>query len=67
MEDKNGIYIMFCGGLGNRMFQIAAGYVASKKYNCPLYIPRIEDTNNHGKKVNYSDNIFKNLVFTLVK
>ena len=59
MEDKNGIYIMFCGGLGNKMFQIAAGYAASKKYNCALYIPRIEDTNHHGDKVNYSDNIFK--------
>ena len=59
MEDKNGIYIMFCGGLGNKMFQIAAGYVASKKYNCTLYIPRIEDKNHHGEKVNYSENIFK--------
>jgi hypothetical protein len=54
-----GIYIKFCGGLGNKMFQLAAGYVASRKYNCPLYIPNEPTQNHHGDWVNYSETIFK--------
>jgi len=55
----DGIYIKFCGGLGNKMFQLAAAYVASRKYNCTLYIPKEPTQNHHREWVNYSDTIFK--------
>ena len=48
----------FCGGLGNKMFQLSAGYAASKKYGCPLYIKKQEDRNHHQNMVNYYDSIF---------
>lgn len=48
----------FCGGLGNKMFQLAAGYTAAKKYACPLYVKKQQDRNHHQKVVNYYDSIF---------
>jgi hypothetical protein len=57
----DGIYVMFCGGLGNRMFQVAAGYAASRKYKCALYIPSEPIKNHHGDWAIYSENIFKYL------
>jgi hypothetical protein len=56
-----GILVRFCGGLGNKLFQIAAGYAASLKYGCPFYLIRAPDTNHHGKQVDYFDSLFKNI------
>ena len=53
-----GIMMEFCGGLGNKMFQLAAGYAASKKYGCPLYVKKQQDKNHHQNMVNYYDSIF---------
>lgn len=55
----DGIYVKFAGGLGNKMFQMAAGYAASRKYKAPLYYPDEDHTNHHGIVVNYSKTIFK--------
>jgi hypothetical protein len=44
---ESGIMMEFCGGLGNKMFQLAAGYAASKKYGCPLYVKKQLDKNHH--------------------
>jgi hypothetical protein len=59
MDLSPGIIMEFCGGLGNKMFQIAAGYAASKKYDCPLYVHKKLDTNHHQQPVNYYDTIFR--------
>lgn len=54
-----GIVVQFCGGLGNKMFQFAAGYAASRRYNCPLYTKKVEDWNHHNECVNYFETIFR--------
>lgn len=56
-----GIVSLFEGGLGNRLFQVAAAYVASIKYNCPLYLIKSEHQNHHLKRVNYFDELFKEI------
>lgn len=53
-----GIMMEFCGGLGNKMFQLAAGYSAAKKHTCPLYVKKQLDRNHHQNMVNYYDSIF---------
>lgn len=58
-EPVPGIIVEFCGGLGNKMFQLSAGYMASRKYNCPLYYVNSANSNHHGNTVCYTDNIFK--------
>jgi hypothetical protein len=61
MTTKNyspGIVVEFCGGLGNQLFQITAGYAASRRFDCPYYVKKTEHWNHHQKPVNYFSSIF---------
>lgn len=58
-------YVNICGGIGNQLFQIAAGYAYAKKHNKKLII----NTNKWwaGQGTNclvYKDTIFKNFEFS---
>lgn len=62
IKDKSyepGIVVQFCGGLGNKMFQFAAGYSASRRYNCPLYTKKVEFWNHQNECINYFETIFR--------
>ena len=61
-----GVYVKLMGGLGNQLFEIAAGYAVSRKYTCPLYYSGDSHTNHHGNIVNYSTTIFENIGTRLV-
>jgi len=54
-----GIVVEFCGGLGNQLFQLTAGYAASRKFSCPLYVKKTIHHNHHQNVVNYFDNVFR--------
>jgi len=56
-----GIISKVIGGIGNQMFQAAAGFAASKKYNCPLYLTKYTYQNHHKNIVNYFETVFKHL------
>jgi len=56
-----GVIVHFCGGVGNQLFQLAAGYIAAKKYNCPLYIYNFKYKNHRNKMVDYFESIYKNI------
>lgn len=57
---ERGIIPLVIAGLGNRMFIIAAGYVAHKKTSLPLYIIKQSNNNAHNKhNYDYNKNIFK--------
>ena len=62
----DGIYVKLFGGLGNQLFEMAAGYVVSRKYNRPLYYSSETHTNHHGNCVNYTTTIFENIGTSLV-
>ena len=51
---------MVMGGIGNRMFIVAASYVAHKHSLAPLYILQEPDNNKHNKrKYDYNKSVFK--------
>jgi len=45
--DKNNIYLKLTGGLGNRLFQIFAGYGFAEKWNMNLYVLKEGSKWNH--------------------
>ena len=54
-------YVKVCGGLGNQLFQVAAGYAYSKKYNKELIIDDSGWVASQGKSPKeYKYTIFKN-------
>jgi len=53
-----GIVVEFCGGLGNQLFQICAGYAASRRFDCPLYTKKSLHHNHHQNQVDYFSSIF---------
>lgn len=54
-------YVNVCGGIGNQLFQVAAGYTYAKKYNKALYINVYNWTASQGKSpLEYENSIFKN-------
>jgi hypothetical protein len=58
-----GIIPIVMGGLGNQMFIVAAGYVASSENNIPVYmIKNTIDRNKHNhNKHDYNESIFKHI------
>jgi hypothetical protein len=57
---QQGIIPIVMGGIGNRMFIIAASYVAHKHSSSPLYILDEPDNNKHNKKkYDYNKSVFK--------
>lgn len=57
---KNELYVALFGGLGNTLFQIAAGTALSKKHDYELFF--IKPTNNPHKSCNY-DCFYKDLIY----
>lgn len=53
-----GIVVVFCGGLGNQLFQLSAGYAASRQFSCPLYVKKSTHWNHHQNQVDYFSSIF---------
>jgi hypothetical protein len=54
-------YVDVCGGVGNQLFQIAAGYAYSKKYNLDLLIDPSNWTASQGiSPILYQYSIFRN-------
>lgn len=60
---NKGIVPYLNGGLGNQLFKLAAGFTASKLFNCPLYIlPNSFESNEHNiHKIDYTIHVFKYL------
>ena len=60
-ETSPKIYLEFCGGLGNRMWQIAAAIAAAIKYNATIYVNKSQMINHQNHPANYFENIFQNI------
>jgi hypothetical protein len=57
-------YVNVVGGLGNQLFQIAAGYAYSKRYDKEMLINYSDWTASQGNHVlSYKDTIFKNFKY----
>lgn len=56
MTHEPGVQVNFNGGLGNRMFQLTAGYIVHSVNNLPLYLNK---NHNPHSNINYMNNIFK--------
>jgi hypothetical protein len=58
--DVKGILPSFMGGLGNQLWILAAGFVASEYHSCPLYISKNPVENNKHNVLNhdYTDTMF---------
>lgn len=59
MNDIKGIVPIPQGGLGNQIFIVVAGLIASNYHNCPLYLPNNTNCNNSHSKKEYKHSIFK--------
>lgn len=55
------LYLEFCGGLGNRMWQIAAAITAAIKYNATIYVNKTIITNHQNQLADYFQSIFQNI------
>lgn len=55
------IYLEFCGGLGNRMWQLAAAIAAAIRYNAVIYVNKTAITNHQNQPANYFETIFQNI------
>jgi len=61
--NNKGIITTLLGGLGNQMFEIAAGYVLSKKYNKAFYIGKLKCKMRNINKHNFNNNNYNNTIF----
>jgi hypothetical protein len=59
--NTRGIIPITCGGLGNQIFIVMAGYIGSLHNNCPLYLINNDESNNCHSKKNYKHTLFKNI------
>jgi len=58
-------FVKLVGGLGNQLFQVAAGYSYSKKYDTEFYIDSSTWVGGQGRNgYEYKDTIFKNFKFS---
>jgi hypothetical protein len=59
------VYVSLVGGVGNQLFQIAAGYAYAKTYNKNLVLDTTRWTGSQGKHPDtYKNTLFKNFTFT---
>ena len=70
--NNKGVIVSLLGGLGNQMFEIAAGYALAKNNNVPLYLgyiaERIKCNNKHNKNNNnYNRTIFNYFIKTDIR
>jgi hypothetical protein len=58
---QKGIYPVLVGGLGNQMFILSAGYMASQCAKCPLYLSKKQKADNPHNihKIDYYKTIFR--------
>jgi Glycosyl transferase family 11 len=61
MYDKNGIVLEFCGGMGNKIWQLTAAIIISIKYDQTIYLNKSKCINHFGGEADYFSNIFKNI------
>jgi hypothetical protein len=61
IDNQNGIVLEFCGGLGNRIWQLAAAIITALKYNQSIYLDKSICVNHGGKSVDYFSNVFKDI------
>jgi hypothetical protein len=62
---KDNCYVEICGGVGNQLFQLAAGYTYSKRYDKNLIIDYTKWSACQGRDVlSYKDNVFKNFQYS---
>lgn len=61
------VYVNLVGGVGNQLFQIAAGYAYSKKYGKNLVLDSSRWAGSQGNHPDtYKHNLFKNFLFSSV-
>jgi hypothetical protein len=61
----NNCYVNVCGGVGNQLFQVAAGYAYAKKHNKILYINTSGWTASQGSSPEiYKSTLFKNFLYS---
>lgn len=58
MDEAKFVYIEVFGGLGNQLFQYAAGYTVSKIYSCKIYIKNDNNNPHNIKEHNYVQKLF---------
>jgi hypothetical protein len=60
----NNCYVNLCGGIGNQLFQIAAGYAYSKKYDKKLILNGYSWHGSQGvHALQYKDTVFRNFEY----
>lgn len=60
----NNIFVKLAGGLGNQLFQIAAGYAYSKRYNTELFLDCSEWSGSQGNHpTTYKNTLYSKLKF----
>jgi len=60
----NNCFVKVCGGIGNQLFQLAAGYAYSEKYNKNLYIDDLHWQASQGTSPEiYRSSIFQNFTY----
>jgi hypothetical protein len=61
IDNQDGIVLEFCGGLGNRIWQLTAAIITALKYNKSIYLDKSTCVNHGGTSVDYFSNIFKDI------
>jgi len=61
--DDRGILVTYSGGLGNQIWQVAAGFAAARAHGCPLYLPQnpIENNKHNRFRQDYRNTVFSRL------
>lgn len=59
MSNESFVFIQFCGGLGNQMFQYCAGYITAKILNTNLFVKEAEDNHHNIHNHNYISLLFR--------
>ena len=58
-DNRKGIILEFCGGLGNRIWQLTAAIISAIKYEQPIYLDKSSHVNHRGDTVDYFSTIFR--------
>jgi hypothetical protein len=61
--NNRGVITTLLGGLGNQMFEIAAGYALALRHNLVLYVTQRKNRIGVNNKHNFNNNNYKNTIF----
>ena len=61
IDNRKGIILEFCGGLGNRIWQLTAAIITAIKYEQPIYLDKSIHVNHSGDTVDYFSTIFRDI------